>query len=213
VADRILSARRALICVAVGTVAGTVAAVAVAPRLGPLVGWCTAGILDLVWVWRICWPLDAAGTRRVAREESSSRVTDDAMVIACFASIAAVVVALTQTSSQDPDAVSVALIILAVLGTIVAWALVNTVWAFKYARLYFVDHESGGFDVKQEDPPRYSDFAYTAFTIGMSFAVSEIEPTSSLMRRKALPHALLSYFFGTVLIAVAINLVTNLGQS
>jgi uncharacterized membrane protein len=47
----------------------------------------------------------------------------------------------------------------------------------------------------------------------MSFAVSEIEPTSSDTRRKALPHALLSYLFGTVLIAVAINLVTNLGQS
>jgi uncharacterized membrane protein len=47
----------------------------------------------------------------------------------------------------------------------------------------------------------------------MSFAVSEIEPTSSDTRRKALPHALLCYLFGTVLIAVAINLVTNLGQS
>lgn len=211
-ADRILSARRALICVAVGAVTGTAVGVTVDARLGPLVGWCTAGALGLVWVWRICWPLDAAGTRRVAREESSSRVTDDAIVIASLASLAAVVVALTQSSSQDPDGVSVALIILGVLGTMVAWALVNTVWALKYARLYFVDHESSGFDVKQDDPPRYSDFAYLAFTVGMSFAVSEIEPTSSLMRRKALPHALLSYFFGTVLIAVAINLVTNLAQ-
>ena len=61
--------------------------------------------------------------------------------------------------------------------------------------------------------PTYSDFAYLAFTIGMSFAVSDIEPTSSDTRRKALPHALLSYLFGTILIAVAINLVTNLGQS
>jgi uncharacterized membrane protein len=48
---------------------------------------------------------------------------------------------------------------------------------------------------------------------GISFAVPEIEPTDTDTRRKALPHALLSYGFGTVLIAVAINLVTNLGQS
>ena len=57
------------------------------------------------------------------------------------------------------------------------------------------------------------EIAYLAFTIGMSYAVAEIEPTSTDTRRKAMPHALLSYLFGTVLIAVAINLVTNLGQS
>jgi uncharacterized membrane protein len=212
-ADRILSARRALICVAVGAVAGTVASVAVAPRLGPLVGWCTAGIVALVWVWRICWPQDPDGTERLAREELTSRVTDDAIITACLASIGAVVLALIQSDNQQGDPTSVALIILGVLGTIVAWALVNTVYAFKYARAYFVDNHEGGFDFKQGSQPTYSDFAYLAFTIGMSFAVSEIEPTSSNTRRTALPHALLSYLFGTILIAVAINLVTNLGQS
>jgi uncharacterized membrane protein len=212
-ARQILSARRALVCVAIGAVVGAVVAVAVAPRLGPLAAWGTAGLVALVWVWRICWPQDPAGTERLAREESSSRVTDDAIVTACLASIAAVVVALTQSSNQTGDAVSAALIILGVLGTIVAWALVNTVYAFKYARMYYLDHREGGFDFKQESQPRYSDFAYVAFTIGMSFAVAEVEPTSSDTRRKALPHALLSYLFGTILIAVAINLVTNLGQS
>src|SRR5215213_622414 len=125
-AGRILSARRALVCVAVGAVAGTVAAVAGAPRLGPLIGWCTAGLLALVWVWRICWSQDHAGTERLAREESSSRVTDDAIITACVASMAAVVVALIQSSNQTGDAISVALVILGVLGTMVAWALVNT---------------------------------------------------------------------------------------
>jgi uncharacterized membrane protein len=72
---------------------------------------------------------------------------------------------------------------------------------------------AGGFDFNQETRPTYSDFAYFAFTIGMSFAVPEIEPTDTDTRRKALRHALLSYGFGTVLILVAINLVTNLGQS
>jgi uncharacterized membrane protein len=209
---RILSARRALVCLAIGAVTGVIAAVALDPRLGPLVAWCTAGLIALVWVWRICWRQDPAGTERLAREESSSRVTDDAIIAACFVSIAAVVLALVQSRNQS-DPVSVALVILGVLGTMVAWALVNTVYAFKYARMYFLDQGEGGFDVKQERAPTYSDFAYFAFTIGMSYAVSEIEPTSSNIRRKALPHALLSYLFGTVLIAVAINLVTNLGQS
>lgn len=209
---RILSARRALVCLAVGAVVGTLTGVLAAPRLGPLAGWCTAGTLALVWVWRLCWPMDRDGTERMAREESSSRVTDDTVVLACLASIVAVAVALTQSSSQDPDAASVALIVLGVLAWMIAWALVNTVYALKYARLYFVDQGEEGLDFKQPAPPRYSDFAFLAFTVGMSYAVADIEPSSSDIRRKALPHALLSYFFGTVLIAVAINLVTNLAQ-
>jgi uncharacterized membrane protein len=209
---RILSARRALVCVGVGAVAGIIAAVAVAPSLGPLVGWCTAGVIALAWLWRICWRRDAAGTERVAREESVSRLTDNAIITACIASIAAVVVASIQSSEPSGDATSGALVILGVLGTIVAWALVNTVYALKYARMYFLDHPDDGFDVKQETRPAYSDFAYFAFTVGMSYAGPEIEPINSEIRRKALVHALLSYFFGTVLIAVSINLVTNLGQ-
>jgi uncharacterized membrane protein len=210
--DRLLSPQRALLCVAAGLVAGTVAAVAVAPRLGPLVAWCTAAGVALVWVWLICWPQDASGTERLAREESVSHLTDDAIIAACLASIAGVVVALMQSGNQNRDAISTALVVLGVLGTMVAWAMVNTVYAFKYARMYYLDQAQGGLDFKQEARPTYSDFAYFAFTIGMSFAVSEVEPTSSDTRRRALPHALLSYLFGTVLIAVAINLVTNLGQ-
>ncbi len=209
---RVLSARRALVCVAVGAVAGIIAAIAVAPALAPLIAWCTAGVTALVWVWRICWRQDPAGTERVAREESVSHVTDNAIITACIASIAAVVIALIQSRNPSGGPTSVALVILGVLGTIVAWALVNTVYALKYARMYFLDHPEGGFSVKQEKQPTYSDFAYFAFTVGMSYAAPEIEPINSDVRRKALFHALLSYFFGTVLIAVAINLVTNLGQ-
>jgi uncharacterized membrane protein len=196
--------------VAFGVFAGTVVALTIAPRLGPLVAWCAAGILALVWVWRICWQQDPAGTERLAREESSTHITDDAIIAACLVSIVAVVIAVMQANSRSDDPVSIALVILSVLGTMVAWALVNTVYAFKYARLYFVDEHEGGFDFQQKTPPTYSDFAYLSFTIGMSYGVSETEPTTSGTRKKALLHALLSYFFGTILIAVAINLVTGL---
>ncbi|WP_139186847.1 DUF1345 domain-containing protein [Arthrobacter crystallopoietes] len=154
----------------------------------------------------------AQGLNASHREESASRVTNNAIITACIASIAAVVVALIQSSGQGGDPTSVALVILGVLGTIVAWALVNTVYALKYARMYFLDHPGDGFDVKQEPQPAYSDFAYFAFTAGMSYAAPETEPVNSDIRRKALLHALLSYFFGTVLIAVAINLVWGKGD-
>ena len=99
------------------------------------------------------------------------------------------------------------------LSVVLSWALVNTVYAFKYAHLYYLDEpDIGGIDFKQEAPPTYSDFAYLAFTVGMSFAVSETEPTATRIRRVALGHALFSYMFSTGILAVAINLVTNLGQ-
>ena len=43
--------------------------------------------------------------------------------------------------------------------------------------------------------------------------MTDTEPTHSTVRRVVFGHALLSYAFGTVILAVAINLVTNLGQS
>jgi len=114
--------------------------------------------------------------------------------------------------SGRQEATAVAAVISTVVAVILSWGLVNTVFALKYARMYYRDSE-GGIDFRQTAPPRYSDFAYMAFTVGMAYGVTDTEPTHSAVRRVAFGHALLSYAFGTVILAVAINLVTNLGQS
>ena len=67
-------------------------------------------------------------------------------------------------------------------------------------------------DFNSDGPPRYSDFAYLAFTIGMTFQVSDTNLTSGDIRRAALRHALLSYLFGVVIIAVMINLLAGLSN-
>lgn len=209
---RILSAGRALACLAAGVVTAALVGVFWSPVLAPLAGWLVASASALLWVWSIGWPQDGEHTERLAEEESRSRSTDTWVVLACVASLAAVVVALVQTSSRQ-DAVAVTAVLLAVIGAILAWALVNTVFALKYARMYYVDNPDRA-DIGFEDghSPCYADFAYMAFTVGMSFAVSETEPRSTDIRKVALGHALLSYAFGTGVLAVAINLVTNLGQ-
>ena len=69
-----------------------------------------------------------------------------------------------------------------------------------------------GIDFAGAGPPGYADFAYLAFTIGMTFQVSDTAVRTPALRRTVLRHALLSYLFGTVVIAVGVNLVTNLGQ-
>jgi uncharacterized membrane protein len=92
-----------------------------------------------------------------------------------------------------------------------SWSLTNTVYAFKYARVYyFGEPDAEGIDFNQTQPPAYSDFAYMAFTVGMAYAVAETQPTSTYVRRLVLGHAVLSYLFGTGLLAIAVSLVTNL---
>jgi len=92
-----------------------------------------------------------------------------------------------------------------------AWATVHTLFTTRYARLYYTGPD-GGIDFNEADPPRYADFAYVAFTIGMTFQVSDTDLRTDEIRRTALRHALLSYVFGVVVIATTINLVAGLGR-
>lgn len=182
------------------------------PRLLPLVSWTITVAVLLFWVWRRSWPQDWEGTKFLAEQESKTRSADVWLLVAAVASLGVVVVALMQSGSQR-DATDVASVILSVVSVALSWALVNAVYAFKYARLYYLDEpDTGGIDFKQEDPPTYSDFAYMAFTVGMSYAISDTDLTATRIRRVALGHALLSYTFGTGVLAVVINLVANLGR-
>jgi len=46
----------------------------------------------------------------------------------------------------------------------------------------------------------------------MAYSASNITQSSTPSRRIAMGHALLSYFFGTFVVAVSINLITGLTQ-
>jgi uncharacterized membrane protein len=71
----------------------------------------------------------------------------------------------------------------------------------------------GGIAFNEKDPPDYVDFAYVALTIGLTFQVSDTDLSSKQMRRTALRHALLSYLFGAVIVALTINVVASLLSS
>ena len=97
---------------------------------------------------------------------------------------------------------------LSVASVALAWATVHTLFTTRYARLYYTGPD-GGIDFNEADPPRYADFA---FTIGMTFQVSDTDLGTNEVRRTALRHALLSYVFGAVVIATTINLVAGRGR-
>ena len=208
--ERILSPRLAVLSLVIGVVTGGVVAALISVPLSLLVGWIIAAGITLTWVWRTSWPQDPSGTKRLAEQEGRTRSTDTEVLIAAVASLGAVVLALVNSSShQDP--VAVTLVILSAVTVILSWALVNTVFALKYARLFYID-EDGGLDFGQDKQPTYSDFAYFAFTVGMTYGVTDIVPEVTTLRKAVFGHAVLSYLFGTGILAVAINLVTNLGQ-
>ena len=79
----------------------------------------------------------------------------------------------------------------------------------RYAQLYYTEPD-GGVSFNQDTPPRYLDFAYLAFTIGMTYQVSDTGISQKRMRHIVLRHAILAFVFGTTIIAVAINAVANL---
>src|SRR3954447_2920486 len=208
---RILSARRALVCLAVGAAAALATGIGWTFDLAPIVGWCVAASSAIAWVWLIGWHQDAEGTERLAEGETRSHSTDLWVVLAAVASLAAVVAALQRSGGKDP--VAIAAVLLCLVSVTVGWAMVNTVFTLKYARLYYFDEpDRQGFDFDMDTDPAYSDFAYLAFTIGMAYAPAEARPDRSDTRKLVLGHAPLSYLFGTGLIAVAVSLVTNLGS-
>lgn len=85
----------------------------------------------------------------------------------------------------------------------------HTLFTLRYARLYFAG-QAGGIDFNNNEPPRIVDFAYVAFTIGMTYQVSDTNISQFDIRSLALRQGLLSYLFGAVILASVINLVAGL---
>jgi uncharacterized membrane protein len=194
-----------------GTVTGVVVALAnpVPVAYGALLAWDVAALVYVTWVWCTSWRLDAEGTAAAAVREDPTRAGSRAILLsAAVASLVAVVYTIADASNSR--GLGEVLRVLLGIGSIVAsWFLVHTLFTTAYAREYF-DAEDGGIDFNMGRPPVWSDFAYLAFTIGMTFQVSDTDLQTSVLRRVALRHMLISYLFGAVIIAVAINLVAGL---
>jgi uncharacterized membrane protein len=205
-----VSARtRVAIAIASGAVAGGVAAILTPWQVAALTGWDVAAAVFLVWVWWSIWGMDGEQTARVATREDDSRSAADLILIAaCVASLAGVGLALLKAS--DASGAARGLIAgVAVLSVVLSWAAVHTVFTLRYARIFHA--EGGGIDFTEPGHvPDYRDFAYVAFTIGMTFQVSDTDLTSFTMRRTALRHSLLAYLFGIVVVAITINMVAGL---
>lgn len=198
--------------VAVGVVTAALTAVFSDWLYAPAVGWDTAAGVFCACTWMAIWPLPPGETAARATEEDPSRALTDVLILsACLASLAAVGMVLVQAHSAPPAGRAV-LAGLSLASVTVSWFTLHTVFTLRYAMLYY-SPPAGGIDFNQSDPPGYRDFAYLALTLGMTYQVSDTSLKTSLMRSTAIRHALMSYLFGAVILATAINLIAGLGMS
>jgi uncharacterized membrane protein len=192
-----------------GACAGALASLPGSWQIGTLVGWDVAAAVYVAWTWATIWRLDPTATARLALREDPGRATADALLlVASVASVLAVGLAITAGQAGGSGARD-ARAALAVASVALSWTVVQTVFTSRYARLYY-SHPAGGIDFNQQAPPRFSDFAYLAFTVGMTFQVSDTDLQAPALRATALRHALLSYLLGAVILATTINLVSGL---
>ncbi len=202
------SGTRLLVAGLVGLAAGAAVTLTVGWRYGLLAAWMFAAVVFLVQVWSHIARMDPPTTAAHAVREDSGRKTAHVLVVlAAVASLGAVALLLSSGSSSGKDLQA----LLSVGSVALAWASVHTMYTTRYARLYYTG-EDGGIDFNEDEPPTYVDFAYLAFTIGMTFQVSDTDLKTKAIRATALRHALLSYLFGAIIVATTINLVAGLAK-
>jgi uncharacterized membrane protein len=197
---------RFLIAGVIGMVVGMAGGFWLRWELAPLIGWDSAAIILLYLLWKDFHPHDGTETERIAQEEDIQYSTIDFFVLmACLISIGAVALMLT-THQRSFGTIGFGL-----FSIVLSWTTVHSLYMLRYAELYYRD-VNGGVIFEGTDQPNFWDFAYLAFTIGMTYQVSDTTFTTPAFRKAALGHALLSYVFGTAIIATTINFVASLSR-
>jgi uncharacterized membrane protein len=189
---------------------------ALLPTTRLVAAWDLFCLCILALIWAGTRGADAAHIRRMANRQDPGRTwTFVAVLVGSAASLLAVVFLMTNlpTMRGREVAVHVGLSAGAVLG---AWLLVHSVFALRYAHVYFSEDLStdppdnlGGLDFPGAPPASYWDFAYFAFVVGSTAQTADVAISSTRMRRLVMLHGLLSFGFNTSIVALTINLLAG----
>jgi uncharacterized membrane protein len=175
-----------------------------------LAGWVVGAGVYVVWTQLIFFGMDADQTRVWATREDPTRWLADTVVLsASVASLGGVGYVVIAASRFGGEAIQAAIV--GILTVAASWFAVHTLFTVHYARLYY-SGDPGGIDFHDPEPPRFRDFAYVAFTVGMTYQVSDTEINLTSIRGTVLRHALISYLLGAVVLAVTINLIAGLSS-
>jgi uncharacterized membrane protein len=105
----------------------------------------------------------------------------------------------------------------AVANVPLSWATLHTIMAFHYAHLFYArpdeagakSRDAGGLEFPKTKEPCVGDFLYFSFVVGMTAQTSDVDVTTRDMRNTTVVHGIVSFFFNTVILALAVNVVTR----
>ena len=180
-----------------------------------MIGWDSFSLTMLIISAILFFSMHPREIRLLAKTEDAGRIVVFFIVlIATIGSLAGVLVLLGNKGGWLLNKGLETFIYLG--GVTCSWFLLHTLFAYRYALLYYGDHpvnpdeRTVGLQIPHELWPDYLDFAYFSFVIGMCFQVSDIEISSRRIRRLVLVHGMLSFLFNTVIVALTINVIVDL---
>jgi uncharacterized membrane protein len=174
-------------------------------------------VLGLAWLTILTTPPEKLRARAQMQDLSHIVIFVFVLVAACAGLFAVGFLFFNKTVIAQHSHFLVHLL-MSLVAVICSWALVHTVFGLRYAHTFYGDPDgptgpkphAGGLDFPGDREPDYMDFAYFSFVIGMTFQVSDVVITSRDLRQLVLVHAMLSFAFNTVILALTINTVSAL---
>lgn len=215
--ERINSFQKLLICIIIAIAVYFILDVKNIDRLSHLmIGWDTFSLSMIVMSWITFFITNSKQIREQSKVQDPKRsIVFIIILISTFASILAVLL-LIVTKREGNSGASLRLTV-SILGMLFSWFLIHTVFALRYAHIYYGVHKTkpdtaaGGLEFPGDEKPEYLDFAYYSFVLGMTFQVSDVQITSKRLRSLAMLHGLISFGFNTIMIALTINLIAGFG--
>lgn len=194
-------------------VVGALSALVFDALIGPtapmlIYSWTAAAAANLAFLW---YRMATFSLSRIRRRAAEIDMADSSIlglsVLAALVSLGGIFLAMQGRSSWFGP-------VPAITAVIVSFAYVHTLFAAHYAHLFYSGRspEPGLHFPEDKKEPVYADFLYTAFIIGVAVQTADVTITSTPMRRIALMHSVVSFFFNTTVLALAVNVGANLAQ-
>jgi uncharacterized membrane protein len=154
------------------------------------------------------------------RLRAQAKIENEGMLLIVLIALAAICFSLVflfglLSRPSKPDAI---LLTLSIATAPLGWLMLHVIAAFHYAQVYYTPDnravpkqgKAASLSFPNTDEPGVWDFLYFAFVIGMTAQVSDVQVTTTQMRKLTLFHGIVSFLFNTVLISLAVNIAVIL---
>lgn len=150
---------------------------------------------------------------RAARQDDSAVAILVLVLLAIGLSFSAIVGVLSE-AKQASTQFKFAYIGLATSSIMLSWLVTQVVFTFHYAHEFYRPDDAqklaGGLSFPHDAEPDYWDFFYFATSIGAASQTSDVSISTKGLRRLVTLHAVISFFFNTAVLALAINIGAGL---